>query len=191
MARSEVAEEPEFKREYTIYTTKIHERLYEVGFEVSSKEQLQDHAKLTESNLNVLYALFNGSIGNFNCQFLEEDRNLLIQYDLDIYGLIVGLSPFTYYANFSFLWWWESETRIKYNLLQFERRGNTLTDKDFMKITVAEGYVSSVTEHEIHFTYIPPWLYVVAILAVCVPVATLVIRKKRISRFAGKKETGP
>jgi len=190
-AQGEVTKEPEFKIEYTIYTTKMHERLYEVGFEAFSKEQLHDHAKLTESNLHVLYALFNGSIGNFNYQFLEKDRKLLIQYDFDIYGLIVNLSPFTYYANFSFLWWWESETRLRYNLLQFERQGNTLIDKGFMKITVAEGYISSVTEHEIHFTYMPTWLYIVAILTACVPVAALVIRKKRISRFAGTKKTGP
>jgi len=190
-AQSEEAEEPEFKIEYTIYTTKMHERLYEVGFEAFSKEQLHDHAKLTESNLQVLYALFNGSIDNFNCQFLEKDRKLLIQYDFDIYGLIVNSSPFTYYANFSFLWWWESETRLRYNLLQFERHGNTLIDKDFMKITIAEGYVSSVTEHEIHFTYIPNWLYVVAVLAVCIPMAALVIWKKKGSRFAKTKKMDP
>jgi len=188
-AQSEKVEEPEFKIEYTIYATKMHERLYEVGFEAFSKEQLHDHAKLTESNLKVLYALFNGSIGDFNYQFLEKDRKLVIQYDFDIYGLIVNPSLFTYYANFSFLWWWESETRMRYNLLQFERQGNTLIDKDFMKITVAEGYISSVTEHEIHFTYVPTWLYVAAILAVCVPVAALVIWKKRSSRFAKPKKT--
>jgi len=191
IAQCEEAQEPEFKIEYTIYTTKMHERLYEAGFEASSKEQLHDHAKLTGSNLQVLYALFNGSIRNFNYQFLEKDRKLLIQYDFDIYGLIVNSSPFTYYANFSFLWWWESETRIRYNLLQFERQGNTLTDKGFMKITVAEGYISSVTEHEIHFTHIPSWLYIVAVLAVCIPVAALVIWRKRSSRFAETKKTGP
>jgi len=190
-ARSEEAEEPEFKIEYTIYTTRMHERLHEVGFEVSSKEQLHDHAKLMESNLQVFYALFNGSIGSFNYQFLEKDRKLLIQYDFDIYGLIVNLSPFTYYANFSFLWWWESEARIRYNLLQFERQGNTLIDKGFMKITVAEGYISSVTEHEIHFTYLPTWLYIVAILMVCLPIAALAIRKSRSSKFAEAKKTGP
>jgi len=188
-AQSEEAEEPEFKIEYTIYITKMHERLYEVGFEVFSKEQLHDHARLTESNLQVLYALFNGSISNFNYQFLEKDRKLVIQYDFDIYGLIANPSPFTYYANFSFLWWWESETRIRYNLLQFERQGNTLIDKGFMKIAVAEGYISSVTEHEIRFTYVPTWLYVAAILAVCVPVAALVVRRKRSSRFAETKKT--
>jgi len=190
-AQCEEAQEPEFKIEYTIYTTKMHERLYEGGFESSSKEQLHDHAKLTESNLQVLYALFNGSIRNFNYQFLEKDRKLLIQYDFDIYGLIVNPSPFTYYANFSFLWWWESETRIRYNLLQFERQGNTLIDKGFMKITVAEGYISSVTEHEIRFTYIPSWLYIVAVLAVCIPVAALVTWKRRTSRFAKTKRTDP
>lgn len=183
-------EEPKFKIEYTIYTTKMHERLYEVGFEAYSKEQLRDHAKQTESNLQVLYALFNASIGKFNYQFLEEDRKLSVQYDFDIYGLIVNTSPFTYYANFSFLWWWESETRLRYNLLQFQRQGNDLVDGDFMKITVAEGYISSVTEHEIHFTYIPTWLYLVAILALCVPVAVLVIWKKKGSEFAEAKKTG-
>ena len=183
------AEEPEFKIEYTVYTTKMHERLYEGEFEAASKEQLKDHVKLTESNWRVLYALFNGSIDNFNYQFLEEDRKLRIQYDFDIYGLIVNTSPFTYYANFSFLWWWESETRVRYNLLQFERQENNLIDKGFMKVTVAEGYITSITEHEIHFTYIPTWLYVITILAVCAPVATLIIWKKS-PRFAKTKKIG-
>jgi len=183
------AEEQEFKIEYTIYTTKMHERLYETGFEAASKEQLHDHAKLTGSNLQVLYALFNGSIGDFNYQFLEKDRKLIIQYDFDIYGLIVNPSPFTYYANFSFLWWWESEIRVRYNLLQFERQGNTLIDKDFMKITVAEGYISSVTEHEIHFTYVPTWVYIAAVLTTCAPIAALLIWRKRSSRFAEKADS--
>jgi hypothetical protein len=186
-ARREEAEEPEFKIEYTIYTTKMHERLYEVGFEAFSKEQLHDHARLTESNLQVLYALFNGSIGDFDYQFLEEDRELVIQYDFDIYGLIVNPGLFTYCANFSFLWWWESETRVRYNLLQFKQQGNTLIDKDFMKITVVEGYISSVSEHEIHFTYIPTWLYVPAVLIACAPVVAVVIRRKRGSGFAETK----
>ena len=186
-AWSEEAAEPEFKIEYTIYTTKMHERLYEVGFEAFSKEQLRDHTKLTESNLQVLYALFNGSISDFNYQFLEKDRKLVIQYEFDIHGLIVNPSLFTYYANFSFLWWWESETRVRYNLLQFEQQGNTLIDKDFMKITVVEGYISSVSEHEIHFTYIPTWLYVAAVLIACAPVATLLIWRKRGSRSAETK----
>ncbi len=181
-------EEPGFKIEYTIYTTKMHERLYEAGFEAVSKEQLHDHAELTESNLRVLYALFNGSLENFNYQFIEEDRKLVIRYDFDIYGLIVNPSPFAYYANFSFLWWWESESRLRYNLLQFERHENTLIDNGFMKITVAEGYITSITEHEIHFTYIPTWLYVTAILAVCIPVATLAIRRKGSHRFAETKK---
>jgi len=189
-AQSEGAEEPEFKIEYTIYTTKIHERLYEVGFEAASEEQLRDHAKLMESNLQGLYALFNGSIVNFNYQFLEKDRKLTIQYDFDIYGLIVNTSPFTYYANFSFLWWWESETRVRYNLLQFEQQGNTLIDKGFMKINVAEGSITSVTEHEIHFTYVPAWLYLAAALTLCVPVTALLIRKKS-SRLAETGKTGP
>jgi len=188
--QSEGAEEPEFKIEYTIYTTKIHERLYEVGFEAASEEQLRDHAKLMESNLQVLYALFNGSIINFNYQFLEKDRKLTIQYDFDIYGLIVNTGPFTYYANFSFLWWWESETRVRYNLLQFEQQGNTLIDKGFMKITVAEGSITSVTEHEIHFTYVPTWLYLAAALTMCVPATALLIWKKS-SRLAETGKTGP
>jgi hypothetical protein len=186
-SQSEEAEEPEFKIEYTIYTTRMHERLYEVGFEAFSREQLHDHAKLTESNLQVLYDLFNGSIGDFNYQFLEKDRNLTIQYDFDIYGLIVNPSLFTYYANFSFLWWFESETRVRYNLLQFERQSNTLIDRDFMKITVAEGYISSVTEHEIHFTYVPTWLYATAVFTACVAVAALLIWRKRSLRFTETK----
>ena len=185
------AEEQEFKIEYTIYTTKMHERLYEVGFEAASKEQLRDHAKLMESNLQILYALFNGSISNFNYQFLEKDRKLMIQYDFDIYGLIANPSPLTYYVNFSFLWWWESETRVNYNLLQFERQGNTLIDKDFMKITVVEGSITLVTEHEIHFTYIPTWIYLTVALTVCLPVAALLIWKKRSSRLAETSKMQP
>ena len=185
------AEDQEFKIEYTVYTTKMHERLYEVGFEAASKEQLHDHAKLMESNLQILYALFNGSISNFNYQFLEKDRKLIVQYDFDIYGLIANPSPLTYYVNFSFLWWWESETRVKYNLLQFERQGNTLIDKDFMKITVVEGSITLVTEHEIHFTYIPTWIYLTAALTMCLPVAALLIRKKRSSRLAETSKMQP